>query len=78
MSELRFDALYDVASIPTSPSDILLTGTPVGPVKTYGSLLQLLAREPKLAFAAVIVGRRFGEYGTSARYACLRYRASFF
>ena len=36
------------------------SATPVGTVKTYGSLVQLIARDPKLAFAAVIVGRRFG------------------
>ena len=54
------EELVGLAGIPTSLADIFVSATPVGTVKTYGSLVQLIARDPKLAFAAVIVGRRFG------------------
>ncbi len=56
LSAEDYKKIGDVVGIPTSLSDFLLSLTPIGWMKTFGSGLSLLSRSPDLAFAAAIIG----------------------
>lgn len=56
-----YDAIADVVGIPTSPSDLLLSFTPIGWVSTFVAWLFLLVRRPSLAFIGIIIGGLFGK-----------------
>jgi tetratricopeptide (TPR) repeat protein len=56
-----YKKMADVAGIPTSPSDLLLSATPIGHVKTLGSGLALLSRDPNLNFFGVVIGGLIGR-----------------
>ncbi len=53
--------LADIAGPPTSFSDFLLSPTPVGWVKTFGSAIVLLSRYPGIIFSQAIIGGLMGR-----------------
>ena len=54
--QLSSKEIVGAAGIPTSLPDLLLSATPIGHVKTLGSGLSSLSRDPNLKFVRVVIG----------------------
>jgi HEAT repeats len=61
LSSDDYKKMAGLAGIPTSPSDLLLSSTPIGQMETFGSGFTLLTRSRGLAFVGAVIGGLFGR-----------------